>query len=77
MLLAAAAANQQVRGPGPDGGFAAVRGGVTYFNPTAQQNILPQRHVMSKRPKAAIPIVDPAVLHENGGERESSTELAA
>ena len=45
--------------PGPDG-FAAVRGGVTYFNPTAQ-NILPQRPV-SKRPKAAIPIVDPSVV---------------
>ena len=76
MLLAAAAANQ----PGPDG-FAAVRGGVTYFNPTAQ-NILHQRHhqhnMTSKRPKAAIPIIDPAVVHENGGgDRENSAELAA
>lgn len=42
---------------GPDS-FTEVRGGVTYFNPTAQ-NILLQRP-MSKRPKAAIPIVDPS-----------------
>ena len=58
VLLAAAAASG-----GPEG-FAAVRGGVTYFNPTAQ-NVLPQRPV-SKRPKAAIPIVDPSVV-ESGG----------
>ena len=55
LLAAAAAANAE--------GFAAVRGGVTYFNPTAQ-NVLPQRPV-SKRPKAAIPIVDPSVVENN------------
>jgi len=55
ILAAAAAASTE--------GFAAVRGGVTYFNPTAQ-NVLPQRPV-SKRPKAAIPIVDPAVIEGN------------
>jgi len=43
---------------GPDS-FTEVRGGVTYFNPTAQ-NILLQQRPMSKRPKAAIPIVDPS-----------------
>jgi len=47
--------------PGPDG-FAAVRGGVTYFNPTAQNILLPQRHHVNKRPKAAIPIVDPSIM---------------
>ena len=57
VLLAAAAASG-----GPEG-FAAVRGGVTYFNPTAQ-NVLPQRPV-SKRPKAAIPIVDPSVVESS------------
>jgi len=60
VLLAAAAAASG----GPEG-FAAVRGGVTYFNPTAQ-NVLPQRPV-SKRPKAAIPIVDPSVVESGGG----------
>ena len=57
--------------PGPDG-FAAVRGGVTYFNPTAQ-NILPQRPV-SKRPKAAIPIVDPSVVETKDYIVESSRQ---
>ena len=38
--------------------FADVRGGVTYFNPTAQ-NFLPQRQV-TKRAKAPIAIVDPS-----------------
>merc|ERR1719394_122400 len=54
MLLAAA--------HGPDS-FTDVRGGVTYFNPTAQ-NFLPQRHV-SKRAKAPIAIVDPS---QKGGD---------
>jgi len=52
MLLAAAA-------HGPDS-FTDVRGGVTYFNPTAQ-NFLPQRQV-SKRAKAPIAIVDPSQM---------------
>lgn len=51
MLLAAA--------HGPDS-FTDVRGGVTYFNPTAQ-NFLPQRQV-SKRAKAPIAIVDPSQM---------------
>lgn len=50
VLLAAAAAAGQ--------GYAEVRGGVTYFNPTAQAPVV-ARHV-NKRPKAAIPIVDPS-----------------
>ena len=43
-------------------GYAEVRGGVTYFNPSAQMVHNPQmaRPMMSKRPKAAIPIVDPS-----------------
>lgn len=53
MLLAAAAQ------AGQDHSFTSVRGGVTYFNPTAQ-NFLPQRQVINKRPKAAIAIVDPS-----------------
>jgi len=86
---AAAAANQPPGGPGAPGpdGFAAVRGGVTYFNTTAQ-NILQQRSTVSKRPKAAIPIVDPGVVESkdlieanNGGlivrGDDNSTELAA
>merc|ERR1719452_412778 len=40
--------------------FTDVRGGVTYFNPTAQ-NFLPQRQV-SKRAKAPIAIVDPSQM---------------
>ena len=43
--------------------FADVRGGVTYFNPTAQ-NFLPQRQV-TKRAKAPIAIVDPS---QKGGD---------
>ena len=40
-------------------GYAEVRGGVTYFNATAQQVPVMARPV-NKRPKAAIPIVDPS-----------------
>ena len=54
VLLAAAAA----AGATPQG-YAEVRGGVTYFNPTAQPHPMMARPV-SKRPKAAIPIVDPS-----------------
>ena len=39
--------------------FTDVRGGVTYFNPTAQ-NFLPQRNI-TKRAKAPIAIVDPSM----------------
>jgi hypothetical protein len=63
--------------PGPDGGFAAVRGGVTYYIPTPQNMMMQHHHhhqqmhhpmhqagvavpVPLKRPKAAIPIVDPS-----------------
>lgn len=51
VLLAAAAAGQ---------GYAEVRGGVTYFNPTAQAPIMARP--VGKRPKAAIPIVDPSQM---------------
>jgi len=50
---AAAAANQ---------GYAEVRGGVTYFNPQAQHLPVIVQPGVSKRPKAAIPIVDPSQI---------------
>ena len=60
VLLAAAAASGQ--------GYAEVRGGVTYFHPQATASL--RATPVSKRPKAAIPIVDPsqveAVGHQNG-----------
>ena len=39
--------------------FTEMRGGVTYFNPTAQ-NFMPQRNI-TKRAKAPIAIVDPSM----------------
>lgn len=70
LLAAAAAASHQ--------GYAEVRGGVTYFNPTAQPPMMARP--MSKRPKAAIPIVDPSQVtsststdhqeHSNGQEQQ-------
>ena len=45
-------------------GYAVERGGVTYFNPTAQAPIV--QRAVNKRPKAAIPIVDPSQV---GGPR--------
>ena len=56
-LLAAAAQNQ-------GGGYAEVRGGVTYFN---QAPIVQRPVVVNKRPKAAIPIVDPSEIGGAGG----------
>ena len=53
--LMAAAADPMMIAPDT---FTDVRGGVTYFNPTAQ-NFLPQRQV-TKRAKAPIAIVDPS-----------------
>ena len=55
---------------GPDS-FTEVRGGVTYFNPTAQ-NFMPQRPSVNKRPKAAIAIIDPS----SGGRESMEGELA-
>ena len=57
---------------GPDS-FTEVRGGVTYFNPTAQ-NFTPARQVVSKRPKAAIAIVDPSTSRDS---MEGDMELTA
>lgn len=54
VLLAAAAAGAAGQG------YAEVRGGVTYFNPTAQAPVMARP--VNKRPKAAIPIVDPSQL---------------
>jgi len=51
--------------------FADVRGGVTYFNPTAQ-NFLPQRQV-TKRAKAPIAIVDPS---QKGGDMVAAKDYA-
>ena len=56
MAIAAAGANAAASG---NQGYAEVRGGVTYFNPTAQPTIM-SRPPVNKRPKAAIPIVDPS-----------------
>ena len=55
-VLLAAAAQAQANAQG----YAEVRGGVTYFNPTAQGHHPMMARPMSKRPKAAIPIVDPS-----------------
>ena len=55
-VLLAAAAAAQAQGAGQ--GYAEVRGGVTYFNPTAQAPVMARP--VNKRPKAAIPIVDPS-----------------
>jgi hypothetical protein len=57
VLLAAAAAQGQ--------GYAEVRGGVTYFHPQASVSVRGPAQV-SKRPKAAIPIVDPAKVADQG-----------
>lgn len=49
--------------------LAQVHGGVTYFNPTAQAHV-PMRSQVSKRPKAAIPIVDPSQI--DGRQRQTN-----
>ncbi len=62
VLLAAAAAQHgaaTAAAAAADGGVAEVRGGVTYFNPTAQP-LAARPQAINKRPKAAIPIVDPS-----------------
>uniref|UniRef100_A0A0K2TE39 Protein CASC3 n=1 Tax=Lepeophtheirus salmonis TaxID=72036 RepID=A0A0K2TE39_LEPSM len=62
-LMAAAALGGGVptgNGAPPNTGYAEVRGGVTYFNPTVQAPIL--MRPVNKRPKAAIPIIDPSNL---------------
>ena len=71
-MLAAAAAAAQGQG------YAEVRGGVTYFHPQASASVRGPAQV-SKRPKAAIPIVDPSevsdqgkgVQHQNGDAKPS------
>ena len=66
VLLAMAAAAGQ--------GHAEVRGGVTYFNPTAQiAPMVMARQPVNKRPKAAIPIVDPSQVAPSMSP-QSSTE---
>ena len=56
-------------------GYAEVRGGVTYFNPQAQHVPVLARPVpMGKRPKAAIPIVDPSQVVGSTMSPQSSTE---
>lgn len=72
VMLAAAAAAAQGQG------YAEVRGGVTYFHPQASASVRGPAQV-SKRPKAAIPIVDPSevsdqgkgVQHQNGDAKPS------
>jgi len=75
VLLAAAAQAQAAAGGAGTDSFTEVRGGVTYFNPTAQ-NVLPQRP-MSKRPKAAIPIVDPSQMQNANLESDSSSTASS
>eukprot|EP00096_Caligus_rogercresseyi_P009785 TRINITY_DN3392_c0_g1_i1.p1 TRINITY_DN3392_c0_g1~~TRINITY_DN3392_c0_g1_i1.p1 ORF type:complete len:660 (+),score=241.54 TRINITY_DN3392_c0_g1_i1:49-2028(+) len=65
-------------GPPNGGGYAEVRGGVTYFNPTAQAPLI-LRPVVNKRPKAAIPIIDPSNLSSSSSsnnEEEDSSNLS-
>ena len=73
---------------GPDS-FTEVRGGVTYFNPSVQmqgnpaavaagmmppvQPMVPPVQHVQKRPKAAIPIVDP---NNGGGQEMAALTLA-
>ena len=66
VLLAAAA------GAAPQG-YAEVRGGVTYFNPTAQPHLMARP--VSKRPKAAIPIVDPSQVPVMSPQSSTEDEL--
>ena len=70
-LLAAAVG--QAAAPAGQQGYAEVRGGVMYFNPSAQTVGFHPEHrtVLNKRPKAAIPIVDPA---EGGGAEAVAVE---
>ena len=77
LLLAAAAAGATV--PPPQGaatnhqGYAEVRGGVTYFNPTAQPTVM-SRPPVHKRPKAAIPIVDPSQVKASDMSPQNSVD---
>ena len=66
MAIAAAGANAS-----GNQGYAEIRGGVTYFNPNAQPAVM-QRPPVSKRPKAAIPIVDPSQM---SNEKDGSGEI--
>ncbi len=74
-VLLAAAAGTTAPPPPPQGsqGYAEVRGGVTYFNPTVQAPVV-QRSVVSKRPKAAIPIVDPSQVNNAASSNEISPQ---
>ena len=64
MAIAAAAASGANAAASGNQGYAEVRGGVTYFNPTAQPTVM-SRPPVNKRPKAAIPIVDPSQFLTN------------
>ena len=72
MAIAAAGANAA----SGNQGYAEVRGGVTYFNPTAQPTVM-TRPPVNKRPKAAIPIVDPSQIimsNEKSGSGETLSQ---
>ena len=72
VLLAMAAAAQG------QGGHAEVRGGVTYFNPTAQiAPMVMARLPVNKRPKAAIPIVDPSQVAPSMSPQSSTEGMEA
>lgn len=73
VLLAAAQAANLAQA---NQGYAEVRGGVTYFNPQAQlvPQILAGGPGVGKRPKAAIPIVDPSQVVMGTMSPQSSTE---
>ena len=69
MAIAAAGANAA----SGNQGYAEIRGGVTYFNPNAQPTVM-SRPPVNKRPKAAIPIVDPSQIIMSN-EKDGSTEM--
>ena len=58
--------------------FAQVRGGVTYFGPTAHAHVAARQAGIGKRQKAAIPIVDPSELGEGEqAEQQNGAEVLA
>jgi len=70
MAIAAAGANAA----SGNQGYAEVRGGVTYFNPTAQPMSVMSRPAVNKRPKAAIRIVDPSQIIMNNEKGETLSQ---
>ena len=80
LMAAAAAAGAAAAPPSGGPGYAEVRGGVTYFNQPPMVNphqTMPHHHQqVSKRPKAAIPIVDPSEVTGNAKTASSSSDVS-